>query len=480
MGEPIGFRTAVRTSRRALSPPSGQSFAKLLLFLLLSGALLGAVSPASSTSAPGLTLVAGSDRQCGYQPVYPCATVSIGNSGTSATLGISFSASDVSNPQPATYYTDLLEVHNQGTEYRITDSISISGITGAQYLGSIMVYYCTAQTNDPANSVSCAKFDIVTSTGGYLTGNDVLPGSIGPGGIGYLEFVAYASATASSGDTVTFSVTMAQSSAAGPGHAPTIIFTGTSSSGSASADGVTVSFSGATCYLPTCAVSIAVYSGDPEVAAPPLVSAIYFDVSMIGYTGTGTAIVSVTDPSIGPVSSFYYWTGSYWARAASTFLSPHTMSATFPISALLGTAIAIGNTAGGGGGGGGGTTTTSSTTSTSTSVQTVSSSTRPTSSTTQTTSQSSTTVITSSTSSTAASSSSSTAMGSASTVIVHTSTATSSTGSSATTSGSSFPPTYLEVVGASMVAIGVLALGLWIATRRSRPPRVSAGEPSAS
>ena len=153
-----------------------------------------------------VTLVAGTDASasCSAVPL-PCATVGLSSTNDFATITMTFAKSATNTPQPATYYTNLLQVHNGGTLAHTVQAVSVNTIAqSGTDLGSITVYYCTAQTNTPATSSSCASFAITSTTGGSLSGNSILPASLAASGTGYIETVAYAATTATAGNTVTF------------------------------------------------------------------------------------------------------------------------------------------------------------------------------------------------------------------------------------------------------------------------------------
>jgi len=186
-------------------------YAKALILLLLVGGVLAMVLTASTSSSSGVILVPGSDNRCAASPIYPCASVTVDGTGTVATLGISFPRSNLSTPQPAIYYTDLVEVHNLGTILNTVVSLNVTEVTGAAYLGRITIFYCTAQTDDPATSPDCASFSIVGSSGGLLSGNGVLPSTLNPGQVAYIEVVAFASNTSSAADQASFVLEMSTS-----------------------------------------------------------------------------------------------------------------------------------------------------------------------------------------------------------------------------------------------------------------------------
>lgn len=161
----------------------------------------------ATVQTPDVSLVAGPDGSSSCS-VYPCATVSV-TSNSFATVGVSLFASATNNPQPATYYTNLLQIHNGAASASHTiNSISISNIAqSGSDLGSISVYYCSTQTNAPAGSSSCASLTFTSTSGsGSLTGNSVLPQTLTAGSTSYIEIVGYAANSATSGDTITFQI----------------------------------------------------------------------------------------------------------------------------------------------------------------------------------------------------------------------------------------------------------------------------------
>ena len=162
-------------------------------------------STTATVRALDVTLVAGPDAS-GSCTTYPCATVGISTTNDFATIALSFAKAASNNPQPATYYTNLLNVHNGGSVAHSVIGVSVNTIAqSGTDLGKITVYYCTAQTDTPASSASCASFAITTTTGGSLSGI-TFPASIAASGNGYIEIVAYANTAATASDTVTFQV----------------------------------------------------------------------------------------------------------------------------------------------------------------------------------------------------------------------------------------------------------------------------------
>ncbi|QQG48115.1 MAG: hypothetical protein HY247_04980 [archaeon] len=180
-------------------------------------AIAGLVSTASATvfinfysnstatvRANDLTLVAGSDASVSCS-IYPCATVAISATSDYATVSLSFAKSVVKTPQPATYYTNLTVIHDATNAHSVLSVKVIPTITatsGSDF-GKITVYYCTAQTNDPATD--CANKLDITSTGSTGT---IYPGTdaLSAGNNRFIEVVAFAGSGATNGDTVVFNI----------------------------------------------------------------------------------------------------------------------------------------------------------------------------------------------------------------------------------------------------------------------------------
>lgn len=154
----------------------------------------------ATVGTPDVQLVAGTDHGGSG---YPSASVVVAATYDYAAIGISIFASATNTPQPATYFTDLLNIDNPSATARTVNSVTISNIVDTNsVLGSIVVYYCTSQTDDPANN-NVGSFAITSTTGGeVLAAGQALAAS----GTHYIEVVAYAASTATAGQTVTFDI----------------------------------------------------------------------------------------------------------------------------------------------------------------------------------------------------------------------------------------------------------------------------------
>ncbi len=203
-------------AKRIVSALLHSRWGKLLPVLLIAGLTATASATVfvmyyggatATVRTPDMALVAGPDAS-GSCTKYPCATVSIASTNDFATIGMSLFPSATSAVQPATYYTNLLQVKNNAVSAsHAINSITISNIAqSGSDLGSISVYYCTAQTDTPASSSSCASLTFTSTTGGSLSGNSVFPATLVHGATGYIEVVGYAASGAAASDAITFQI----------------------------------------------------------------------------------------------------------------------------------------------------------------------------------------------------------------------------------------------------------------------------------
>ena len=194
-------------------------FGKLLPVLIIAGLTATASATVfvmyygnatATVQTADMTLVAGSDAS-GSCTAYPCATASVGSTNDYATVGLSLFASATHTAQPATYYTDLLRVHNGGSGSHSINSVTISSITqSGSDLGSITVYLCASSVDVSvsANAATCASFTFTTTTGGSLTAGSTVtfPYSVTADSSAYVEIVGHAASGATASDTISFSV----------------------------------------------------------------------------------------------------------------------------------------------------------------------------------------------------------------------------------------------------------------------------------
>ena len=162
------------------------------------------VSNTATVKTPDVRLVAGSDSSGGT--TYPSATVTVTSTYDYATVEFSLFPSVESSPQPATYYTDLLQINNAGTEGHTIKSITITSLNDQSNLGGITIYYCEAQTDTPqtGNLDSVALTSSSNAPVSLFTGTQ----SIAASATQYIEVVGYALSTAAVDDTITFTVSI--------------------------------------------------------------------------------------------------------------------------------------------------------------------------------------------------------------------------------------------------------------------------------
>jgi len=203
--EKNGINGLFRAGIGKLNTRTGKVAALLVLAVLMAAASASVFvmyygNATATVRAPDVTLVAGSDTG---GSTYPSTTVTVAATKDFATIGMSWFPSATNSPQPATYFSDLLQVKNVGTSGHTISQITISGITDTNSaLGKIVIYYCTSQTNDPASS-NVGHFDITTTTGGTLLSSGQ---AIAASGTHYIEIVAYAASGAVAPNAVTFAI----------------------------------------------------------------------------------------------------------------------------------------------------------------------------------------------------------------------------------------------------------------------------------
>ena len=166
----------------------------------------------STVQNPDVQLLAGPDVGASCS-AYPCASGSVSSTHDVFTVTLSFfPATTTGSPIPATYYSNFAQVKNTaGTNVHSIKSVQIVNVGGTTAdLGSITVYYCTAQTEftatgalvTPANCVG--SFAITTTSGGSVSGT--FPQSIAAGATQYVEIAAYAASGATAATSVTFQI----------------------------------------------------------------------------------------------------------------------------------------------------------------------------------------------------------------------------------------------------------------------------------
>jgi hypothetical protein len=196
-------------------------FGKIFIVLLICGMVATAGATVyvfyytvgtATARTPDVQMLVGGDNSASCSQ-YPCVTESVASTHDVLTATLSFfPAATTASPIPATYYSSFAEVKNtaaSGSHSIISVQILNIGGTTAD-LGSITVYYCTAQSEFTAagalvTPASCVgSFAITSGTGGSVSGT--FPQSIAAGATQYIEVVAYAASGASASTSVTFQI----------------------------------------------------------------------------------------------------------------------------------------------------------------------------------------------------------------------------------------------------------------------------------
>jgi len=163
----------------------------------------------ATVRATDIRLVAGPDAG---GSTYPYATVGIATTYDFATVTFSMFQSVQQNgtsPQPTTYFTNLIQIHNNNATASHTISlISISGVsashpaTGYDF-GNVTVFYETTQTDSPTTGGAVGFLKMTSTAGGNVfSGTQTIAAS----GTQYLEVTAWAGKLATVGDTITFTI----------------------------------------------------------------------------------------------------------------------------------------------------------------------------------------------------------------------------------------------------------------------------------
>lgn len=194
---------------------------KLILVLFLAGVVATASATVSvffytvgtgTVRTPDVQILAGPDLSASCS-AYPCASGLVAATHDVLTATLSFFPADTAvSPIPATYYSNFAQVKNtaaSGSHSIMSVQVLNIGGTTAD-LGSITVYYCTAQTDftaggalvTPGNCVG--SFSITSGTGGSVSGT--FPVSVAAGATQYVEIAAYAASGATASTSVTFQI----------------------------------------------------------------------------------------------------------------------------------------------------------------------------------------------------------------------------------------------------------------------------------
>jgi len=161
----------------------------------------------ATVKIPDVQLAAGSDSSS--STTYPAASVTVATTHDYAAVAFSIFPSVANSPQPATYYTDLLQIKNVGTAAHTIKAITISSLSGAANLGSITVYYYASQTDTPQTGTPIGSATI-TSSSVAPPSITIFIGtqSIAAAATQYIEVVGYAASGAALDSTVAFTVSI--------------------------------------------------------------------------------------------------------------------------------------------------------------------------------------------------------------------------------------------------------------------------------
>jgi hypothetical protein len=141
-----------------------------LLALLLCVGLVAATvftmyytSVTATVQDPDVRLGAGPDGAGGS--TYPSATVDVATTYDYATVDFSMFPSETNTPQPATYYTNLLNISNVGSSSHTIKAITVTSVTDASSsLGKITIYYFATQTDTPETETPIGSANIIDTT----------------------------------------------------------------------------------------------------------------------------------------------------------------------------------------------------------------------------------------------------------------------------------------------------------------------------
>lgn len=107
-----------------------------------------------------------------------------------------------STPQPMTYYTDLLEIHNNFSEPMIVN-IRIENIIGQEYIGTIIIWLFENQTNTPNLDTPLGYVKLTNTTASTV--DFMLNHCIKPNSTNYIELGGFASINAPTNSKINFS-----------------------------------------------------------------------------------------------------------------------------------------------------------------------------------------------------------------------------------------------------------------------------------
>jgi len=183
----------------------------LVAFFLCVGLATAAVftmfyaTSTATVKTPDVRLGAGPDNTGGT--TYPAATVTVASTKDFATIAFSLFPSATNTPQPASYYTNLLNITNAGTAAHTIKAITVTDLSGAANLGNVTIYYYATQTDTPTTGTPIAAASLTSSSTAPVT---IFTGTqaIAASAVQYIEIVGYAASSASAESTVTFTVSI--------------------------------------------------------------------------------------------------------------------------------------------------------------------------------------------------------------------------------------------------------------------------------
>ena len=189
----------------------GSKLGKMIPVLLIAGLVATAsaavfVNYYGSATATArnndIALVAGNDSATCTTNA-PCINVAPSTTGDYATIAMQLGLDSVQSTQPATYFTNPLNITNNGSGSRSINSVTISNIqvTNAADFGNITIFYYASQTNSPSTGTALGYYSITSTTGGSVSN---LPSTIAASGSNYIEIVGYFGSGATVTDTLTF------------------------------------------------------------------------------------------------------------------------------------------------------------------------------------------------------------------------------------------------------------------------------------
>jgi hypothetical protein len=159
----------------------------------------------ATVKTPDVRLGAGPDGSGGSTS--PNASVSVSSTYDYATVAFTIFPSATNTPQPATYYTNLLNISNVGSSSHTIKAITVTALSGQSNLGNITIYYYATQTDDPTAATAIGSASLTSGSSAPVS---VFSGtqSIAASATQYIEVVGFAASGASADSTVTFTVSI--------------------------------------------------------------------------------------------------------------------------------------------------------------------------------------------------------------------------------------------------------------------------------